>query len=274
MTVLPTSPEVSGVTPEAAAPIDSNPVQPIAQTTEQAAQPTVEGQGTIEDQQAIPYERFKEVNDSNKALQQQLQFAQTQNQIYQANTPQVQQQIQPQSRLEQIATKLEQVTDDGEGSINLNEAKELVSAVQDEMSNMRSAQAANQNNTFLAQNPDFSTLVGQDGALGMQYTPDFQQMISENPQIHQQLVQLGANPVAQYQTALNYARQYQQSKAPVPGQAPVQAVQALPGQVPMNVAPPSLSAIPTPMGQNQAATNYSSMSRDDFLAHADSIRQG
>lgn len=254
-----TQEELTGVTQEVAVPFDPNSVQPTAQTPEQLAQSQVDGLGTVENQEAIPYERFKEINDKFQTSQQQLQMSQQQNQIYQNNLQQPQQ-APEQSRLQQIAEKLNEVGDDE--SLYGKEAKEMVTAMQEEISHMHTSQQQNQQASFLAQNPDYGNLVVQNTVVGQQYAPEFIEMLNANPVAHQQLQLLEANPLQQQQAALTYAREYHNTKI-------AQQTQASPvGVAPMG-APPSLSAIPTPMGTSHALTSFQNMSNSDFLKMVD-----
>lgn len=233
----------TGVTPEVAAPIDAQPVQPNAQTVE-GAQPTTDGQGTPATQETVSYDRFKEVNDSKNDLQQQLLIYQ------QASLQQVQQQPQPQSRLEQFETKLNGLEDNGEGAININEAKEMVAAMKDEFSNMNSSQQQNQEASFLAQNPDYSKMVGQNvPGLGFQYAPEFIETLNRNPASMQQISNM-TNPIQQAQAMLSLANQH---KVVTPA-APV---------TPAPLAPPSLSAMGIPQGSN-TTNSIQGMSSEQF----------
>lgn len=250
-----------GVTTEAAAPIDSNLVQPTAQSTEVAAQATVEGLGTTETQESIPYDRFKEVNDSNKALNEQLLAVQQHNQnliLQNNNMQQVQQQPQTQSRLDQFVSKLSEVDDDGNGAININEAKEMASAIKEEFSNIKISQQENLATSFLSQNPDYTNLVGQDiPGMGFQYAPEFIKIIQSNPAASQQLASMAGDPIGQARAALQLATEHKRTTIGATLQQPV--VNGLP-----NTAPPSLSAIPTPMGTSSTAANYGAMNNADF----------
>lgn len=265
--------EVPGVITEAAAPVETQPVQTDAQTIEQAAQPTVDGQGTPETQESIPYERLKEVIDSknavlesNKALQQQLQMSIQQNQIQQ-NLQQSNQAPQPISKLEEISAKLNGLEDDGTGSINIDEAKQMIVAMQEIVTNNNQARSKDQIDSYLVQNPDFISLVGSEHPmLGTQYAPGFSEMITNNPSAAQHLQSLNANPLEQMKQALSYAREYQKSKITQQQIATIN----VPGQPLVNGAPPSVSAIPVSHGVNTVAS-WQAMDNAAFAQYADSM---
>ena len=250
----------TGVTQEVAVPTDGQPVQPTVQNAEQVAQPTADGLGTTENQESVPYPRFQQMNESNKAqveaLQQQLQLSQQQNMIYQQNMQQPPQTQEP-SRLQVIADKLSSVDDND--SLYGKEAKEMLGAMQEEMQLQQQREQQGQTlireQMFLAQNPDFSELVQYDTPVGKQFRPEFIEMLNSNPMAQNELSMLANDRIQQSTRALQLAKDFKRTRVAQGLQQPVPQ-QPVYGQ-PTNTIPPSLSAIPT--GQQGQVNSYNTV---------------
>ena len=121
---------------------------------------TIDPANQTEENQAVPYERFKEVNDQKKAAEEQTMQAQRDNDLLRAQM-QGQQMAQPQqiaqTTLDQAMINCGVTADDmyGEAQVRVfNEKSRLDSTLQQQQ------MATNENMQFINSHPDFSQVVG------------------------------------------------------------------------------------------------------------------
>lgn len=197
--------------------------------------PQADLQGNQQPPKAIPYERFAEVNNKVKELEQQVQLAQQQIALYQANMQQQAQQ--PPQQLPNFYDGL-----DDDDVMTVAEAKKATQAMVQQF-----ASAINELQ-FLVQHPDYHQLVGTPQQLG----EPLKQAILKNPQIMMEIRQ-SPNPML---TAYNYAKMASMQQQTTVNPAAAAAIQAA-------TRPGSASMVGTNGGFN-AANRFASMSDEEF----------
>ena len=248
------------------------------QSQQVANQGTQQGQQNQQQAQqqtpeSIPYERFSEVNNKVKELEQQVQMSQQQIALYQANMQNAQAQ-QPQQQLPNFYEGLEE-----DDVMTVAEAKKATQAMAQQF------QASIGELQFLVQHPDYNQLVGTPQQLG----EPLKQAILKNPQIMTE-IRHSPNPML---TAYNYAKMAQMSMNNQQQQVNPAFVQAQQQQQEFNnpaqqqqinpaaaaainaaQMPGSASMVGTNGGFN-AANRFASMSDDEFAKYeADVLSKG
>ncbi len=195
--------------------------------------------------QSIPYERFQEVNNKVKELEQQVQLSRQQIALYQANMQNAQAQ-QPQ---QQVPNFYEGLEDDD--VMTVAEAKKATQAMVQQFS------SAINELQFLVQHPDYHQLVGTPQQLG----EPLKQAILKNPQIMTE-IRYSPNPML---TAYNYAKMAQMSmqdgkqQQQQPNQTAAAAIQAA-------SRPGSVSMVAN-RGALNAANRFAAMSDEEFAKY-------
>lgn len=266
----------SGVV-EAAAPTEdvTSPVVQdtgVQQVADGSAAPAAAPAGQTEDQ-AVPYDRFKEVNDAKTALQ--LQVDQLQGHLRLVGNQQVAPPVQGQSPAQQEGLTLQvmkQMGLDPEGYVSPAEQAQVSDQVMKITVGQITQQIQEQN--FVAAHTDFAAVVGSKDPLTGQFVtaPPLARVLSQNPQLMTALQGPGAYALA-YQLAANdptyQAELAQRAKLPpqVAGEAAELAIKASEGLT-------SVSAVGTSATIDKAAA-YTTMSDEEIRAKRDEvIRQG
>ena len=217
--------------------------------------PAAEGQNQNQDQQqtpeAIPYERFAEVNDKVKDLEQKVQMSQQQLALYQANMQQPQQQQQPE-------------TPDFYDGLDDDDIMTVAQAKQATEAMTQKFQSSLSELQFMVQHPDYHDVVGTPQNLG----EPLKNAITQNPQIMTE-IRSSPNPML---TAYNYAKMVQKTEQPQtnPAFAQQQVKQQTnpEAQAAINAAtkPGSASMAGGGSGFNQANL-FANMSDDEFAKY-------
>ncbi len=236
---------------------------------QQSQQPENQNAGQSQQQQqapeSIPYERFTEVNNKVKELEQQVQMSQQQLALYQANMQNPQDQQQQQKQLPDFYEGLEE-----DDVMTVAEAKKATQAMVQQFS------SAINEVQFLVQHPDYNEIVGSPQKLG----EPLKQAILKNPQIMTE-IRHSPNPML---TAYNYAKMAQSGlsdnqQQPNPAFQNGQAQQLNTGnQQQPQVNPAAAAAINSatrPGSASMAGTNggfnaanrFATMSDEEFAAY-------
>lgn len=197
--------------------------------------PQADLQGNQQPPKAIPYERFAEVNNKVKELEQQVQLAQQQIALYQANMQQ-----QAQAQRPQMPNFYEGLEDDD--VMTVAEAKKATQAMVQQFS------SAINELQFLVQHPDYHQLVGTPQQLG----EPLKQAILKNPQIMMEIRQ-SPNPML---TAYNYAKMASMQQQTTVNPAAAAAIQA--------ATRPGSASMVANGGAFNAASRFAAMSDEEF----------
>lgn len=200
-----------------------------------AAHAASQQQGQQQPPQAIPYERFQEVNNKVKELEQQIQLSQQQIALYQANMQQ-----QAQAQRPQMPNFYEGLEDDD--VMTVAEAKKATQAMVQQFS------SAINELQFLVQHPDYHQLVGTPQQLG----EPLKQAILKNPQIMMEIRQ-SPNPML---TAYNYAKMASMQQQTTVNPAAAAAIQA--------ATRPGSASMVANGGAFNAASRFAAMSDEEF----------
>lgn len=174
------------------APLDANTEQVVTDpdvNTEVVNQQATE-QAEANQEQAVPYERFKEVNEAKKAAEEQAAHAQRQLDLIQMNAQQAQQvQTAPKSTSQQALDSLGITADDlfGENVVKYQEAVNQLNNAQVQQNN-----AAMQTQEFMMTHPDIANVIGSVNPMTgqiMQTTPELMALVAKKPYLRQASVQ-------------------------------------------------------------------------------------
>jgi hypothetical protein len=229
----------------------------------------------------IPYERFSEVNNRVKVMEQQIAERDRQLQLYSAQLAQQNQGQQPMPQQQgppppdPIAEQIQGMIDDEYADEQTKKTGQALLA----MNNRVNQQAAM--NAWMAAHPDYGTLVGSP----QQFADPIQNVLNIDPMIGNDIAQ-SANPM---QTAYNYARVYQTvqqqaAQQQPPGQPPAPQVPQA-GPIPNQIHPSAITAFNQarqPMSPANAgsgagfnrAHRYSNMSEQEFANHRANVVAG
>jgi len=205
-----------------------------------AIQAASQQQGQQQPPQAIPYERFQEVNNKVKELEQQVQLARQQIALYQANMQQ-----QAQQPPQQLPNFYDGLEDDD--VMTVAEAKKATQAMVQQFS------SAINELQFLVQHPDYHQLVGTPQQLG----EPLKQAILKNPQIMMEIRQ-SPNPML---TAYNYAKMAQ---AVMNNQQAQQQINPAAAAAIQAATRPGSASMVANGGAFNAANRFASMSDEEF----------
>lgn len=205
-----------------------------------AIQAASQQQGQQQPPQAIPYERFQEVNNKVKELEQQVQLAQQQIALYQANMQQ-----QAQQPPQQLPNFYDGLEDDD--VMTVAEAKKATQAMVQQFS------SAINELQFLVQHPDYHQLVGTPQQLG----EPLKQAILKNPQIMTE-IRHSPNPML---TAYNYAKMAQ---AVMNNQQAQQQINPAAAAAIQAATRPGSASMVANGGAFNAANRFASMSDEEF----------
>ena len=205
-----------------------------------AIQAASQQQGQQQPPQAIPYERFQEVNNKVKELEQQVQLAQQQIALYQANMQQ-----QAQQPPQQLPNFYDGLEDDD--VMTVAEAKKATQAMVQQFS------SAINELQFLVQHPDYHQLVGTPQQLG----EPLKQAILKNPQIMMEIRQ-SPNPML---TAYNYAKMAQ---AVMNNQQAQQQINPAAAAAIQAATRPGSASMVANGGAFNAANRFAAMSDEEF----------
>lgn len=202
--------------------------------------PQADLQGNQQSPKAIPYERFAEVNNKVKELEQQVQLAQQQIALYQANMQQ-----QAQQPPQQLPNFYDGLEDDD--VMTVAEAKKATHAMVQQFS------SAINELQFLVQHPDYHQLVGTPQQLG----EPLKQAILKNPQIMMEIRQ-SPNPML---TAYNYAKMAQ---AVMNNQQAQQQINPAAAAAIQAATRPGSASMVANGGAFNAASRFAAMSDEEF----------
>ncbi len=259
----------SGVV-EAVAPTED--VSPVVQDTGVQQTETVSPDVTAApagqtEEQAVPFDRFKEVNDAKNALQ--LQVDQLQGHLRLVGTQPATQPVQPQAQQEGLTLQvMRQMGLDPESYVSPTEQAQVSDAVMKMTVNQITQQIQEQN--FVAAHADFAKVVGSKDPLTGQFVtaPPLARILNQNPQLMSALQGPSAYALA-YQLAVNdpthQAELAQQAKLPpqVAGEAAEQAIKAAEGLT-------SVSAAGTGATIDKSA-QIAAMSDEEFNKHKNAV---
>ena len=248
---------------------DVNSAQPITEqpdaqdvsqsvTGEGVDQPTT-GESAADGQQtqAVPYDRFKEVNDKAKAAQQEVDNLKLQMQILQNN--QIQQKTPAQQNLFEKICKEKGYDDD---YLTKTQQAEVTQEVVNRQINQIQSQIQMQ--TFLTQHPDYSEVVGTSGPNGFNIAPPLARQIQKNPLLLQALQRSPDRHILAYQIAVSDPEYVQSKTTQTTNDAVQQAEQILSGKM------QSISSVPG-SGNVDKAAMIRNMSDEEFQAHKASV---
>ncbi len=236
---------------------------PLATETPSVTEPHVapgEGETTpsaTETEQAVPYNRFKEVNDAKKAAEDQAQLLANQLRMMQQQQMQPAQQRQPDLAAELGITQDDLYTEDGIqkllGGVN-QLVQRQVQAAQQQMSQQQ----------YFAAHPDFGELVGTSS--GGQFIPSetWRQIQRQNPTLAQAIESSPQAPVLAYE----YAKSY---RATQPSAAQRIVAQAKQMAAPSGPAPPSITQA-VGSGSMDKVSQIHNMTQDQFTAWKEQIK--
>ena len=202
--------------------------------------PQADLQGNQQPPKAIPYERFAEVNNKVKELEQQVQLAQQQIALYQANMQQ-----QAQQPPQQLPNFYDGLEDDD--VMTVAESKKATQAMVQQFS------SAINELQFLVQHPDYHQLVGTPQQLG----EPLKQAILKNPQIMMEIRQ-SPNPML---TAYNYAKMAQ---AVMNNQQAQQQINPAAAAAIQAATRPGSASMVANGGAFNAASRFAAMSDEEF----------
>jgi hypothetical protein len=136
---------------------DVNREQVVTAPGENAEAATQQADKTVDSQNAVPYDRFKEVNDAKKAAEEQAAYAQRQLELMQQMSQQQAQPTAPTNTMEQAMSELGLTADDlwGENLLKLQARKDQLDTAQ-----RQQAQAVMSSQQFLMSHPDANQVVG------------------------------------------------------------------------------------------------------------------
>lgn len=153
-------------------------------------------QAEANQEQAVPYERFKEVNEAKKAAEEQASYAQRQLDLYQQNTQQNQQVQQQPKSTSQMALEQMGITADELFGENIVTYQQIVSGYENQARQQNAAAMNTQQ--FMMTHPDLSSVVGSvNPATGliMQPTPELMALVGKKPYLQQAPVEQLYNAV-------------------------------------------------------------------------------
>jgi hypothetical protein len=148
-------------------------------TGDDVAQVTTEGQDA--EGQAVPYDRFKEVNDAKKAAEEQAQQLHQQNQAMAEQMRLMQANAQPTTPQKDLYTQVCDELGIDDEIITREQQAKIFAKMQER------TQAAQVQSQFVSQHPDFNEVVGIVGAAGLQPSEPLKRALQKDPTLARQI---------------------------------------------------------------------------------------